>query len=116
MREYSRHGKSKKYDELKQQFKTRYEKATNDYLEKNVRALKESDPGKAYGILKRMGAQPGECEEQSSFTLPSHSNLTPLESAEKIAEHFSKISREFHWAFYSFGNINKRTICKYCGV
>ena len=42
-----------------------------------------------------MGAQPGEFEDGCSFTLPSHENLSPLESADKIAEHFSKISREF---------------------
>ena len=42
-----------------------------------------------------MGAQPGECEDMSSFTLPSHEHLSPQESAEKIAEFFSKISQEF---------------------
>ena len=42
-----------------------------------------------------MGAQPGEFEETSTFTLPSHANLSTVESADKIAEHFSKISREF---------------------
>ena len=42
-----------------------------------------------------MGAQPGECDQGSSLTLPTHENLTPLESAEKVAEHFSQISREF---------------------
>ena len=51
--------------------------------------------GQAYNIFKKMGAQPGECNEEGSFTLPSHVNLTPLESANLIAEHFSKISREF---------------------
>ena len=30
-----------------------------------------------------------------TFTLPSFENLSPEESVEKIAEHFSKISREF---------------------
>ena len=35
------------------------------------------------------------CDEMSSFTLPEHENLMNAESAELIAEHFSKISREF---------------------
>ena len=42
-----------------------------------------------------MGAQPGELEDLSKFTLPSYQNLNHFECAEKIAEHFSKISREF---------------------
>ena len=95
MREYRERGKSLKYERLKTEFKEKLEKAAQNFLRKNVDSLKESNPGQAYNILKKMGAQPGECEEQSSFTLPSHSDLTPLESAEKIAEHFSKISREF---------------------
>ena len=97
MREYSRHGKSKKYEELKQKFKTKYEKAANEYLDKNVRALKESDPGKAYGILKRMGAQPGDELDDGNFSLIEHleANLTSKESVEKIAEHFSCISQEY---------------------
>ena len=30
-------------------------KAAKDHLDKNVRTLKESDPGKAYATLKKMG-------------------------------------------------------------
>ena len=43
----------------------------------------------------RMGAMPGELENSNTFTLPSFENLTPKVVAEKIAEHFSQISREF---------------------
>ena len=66
-------------------------------MEKNVRALKEDDPGRAYQSLKKLGAQPGDCSNEGSFTLISHldDNLTTDESTEKIAEHFSKISQEF---------------------
>ena len=42
-----------------------------------------------------MGAQPGELNECSTFTLPNHEHLSPLEAANKINEHFSKISGEF---------------------
>ena len=42
-----------------------------------------------------MGAQPGEYDENGTFTLPNHENLTPLDAANKIAEHFSQISREY---------------------
>ena len=95
MREYRKKGKSEKYVELKQEYDEKYEKASENFLRKNVDSLKESNPGRAYSILKKMGAMPGECEDTSSFTLPSHENLPPHEAAEKIAEHFSLISREF---------------------
>jgi hypothetical protein len=95
MREYREKGKSVKYERLKAEFDQKLEKAATKFLRKNVDSLKESNPGQAYNILKKMGAQPGECDDGSNFTLPSHENLTPMESAEKIAEHFSKISREF---------------------
>ena len=57
-------------------------------------SLRESNPGKAYNILKKIGAKPGEFDE-ATFTLPSHENLNSNEAAEKIAEHFSQISREY---------------------
>ena len=44
-----------------------------------------------------MGAQPGDCTDSNSFTLPSHqsNNLTAQESAECIADHFADISKSF---------------------
>ena len=44
-----------------------------------------------------MGAQPGDCIDSNTFTLPGHEseNLTEQESAERIAEHFAQISNEF---------------------
>ena len=41
-------------------------------MDKNVRQLLDSDPGKAYKTLKRLGAQPGENLDDGSFTLPQH--------------------------------------------
>jgi hypothetical protein len=66
-------------------------------LGKNVRSLKESDPGKAYSTLKKMGAQPGDMLDDGSFSLISHleKNLTNKESVKQIADHFSKISQEY---------------------
>ena len=93
--EYRKRGTSANYERLKAEFADKLEKAVENFLRKNVDGLKESNSGEACNILKKMGAQSGECEDQSMFTLPSHDNLTPLESAEVIAEHFSKISREF---------------------
>ena len=64
---------------------------------KNVDSLMETNPGRAYSTLKRMGAQPGDCTDSSSFSLPSHlsANLTAQESAEVIADHFADISQMF---------------------
>ena len=96
-REYIKKGQSQKYKALQQEFKTKYKAAAKKYMQKNVDALKETNPGQAHAILKRMGAQPGDCTDSNTFTLPEHvsSNLTNLQSAEKIAEHFSEISQEF---------------------
>ena len=66
-------------------------------MEKNVDDLMDSNPGQAYSVLKRMGAQPGDCTEANTFILPEHvkENLTPDESAERIANHFAEISQKF---------------------
>ena len=95
MREYQVNGKSPKYHRLKSEFDKKFKKAGEAFLRKNIDSLKETNLGQAYTILKRMGAQPGDYNENSIFTLPNHENLTPLEVANKIAEHFSQISREF---------------------
>ena len=69
MREYAKNGKSDKYESLKKEFKKKFEKASQDFLRKNVDSLKESAPGQAYNILRKMGAMPGECEDGSTFQL-----------------------------------------------
>ena len=96
-REYRKHGKSQKYLKLLEKYDLKMKKAAADHLEKNVRSLKESDPGKAYSTLKKMGAQPGDMLDDGSFSLISHleKNLTNKESVEQIADHFSKISQEY---------------------
>ena len=57
----------------------------------------EDDLGKAYKSLKKMGAQPGDCSDEGSFSLISHlnENLSTEESTERIANHFARISQEF---------------------
>ena len=59
--------------------------------------LKECRPGQAYSILKKMGAQPGDCTDSSTFTLPAHEseNLSDEQSAERIGQYFAQISQEF---------------------
>ena len=44
-----------------------------------------------------MGAQPGDCIDSHTFTLPSHEreSLTEEQSAERIANYFAQISQEY---------------------
>ena len=95
---YRKQNKSDKYWRLKNAFNEKFKIAAATYLEKNVRSLKEDNPGTAYRNLKKLGAQPGDCSsEEGSFTLLSHlqENLSTEESIEKIAQHFAQISQEF---------------------
>ena len=59
--------------------------------------LKLTNPGKAFKILKRMRAPPGECDDEGAFTFLNHSeeNLSTKESIERIANFFAQISQEY---------------------
>ena len=59
--------------------------------------LEGSNPAKANKILKRLGAQPGDLPDEGNFALPLHEELglNAEESADRIAEKFSKISQEY---------------------
>ena len=82
---------------LAKEFEEKFEIEAEKYMNKNVEALKDCNPGQAYRVLKRLGAQPGDCMDSNSFSLPSHikDNLSPQESAERIADHFAEISNSF---------------------
>ena len=105
-REYCKNGKTPKYHELRAKFDQKYKQAAQNFLNKKKKELKVTEPGKAYRVLKNMGAQPGDCTDNNSFTLPEHSqeNLSPKESADRIAQFFffkSAISIP-HWTFLPF--------------
>ena len=96
-REWNKRGKSDKYTKLKTEFDQKFNAAAENYLERNVRELKEADPGKAYATLKRMGAQPGDNLDDGTFSIQEHleANLTDQQSVERIAEYFCRISQEY---------------------
>ena len=96
-REYVKNGKSEKYKALQREFTIESEKASTIFLKNEFQDIKKSNPSRAYSILKSLGARPGECDEFSDFTLPTHAELglTAEQSAEKIADFFSSISQEF---------------------
>ena len=96
-KEYKQKGKSAKYKLLKSAYDEKYLKAAAAYLKSNVREMMEEAPGKAYRAMKKMGARPGDCDDDGSFTLSQHidDNLTPCQSVERLADYFSAISQEY---------------------
>ena len=96
LREYTRHGKSEKYSELKAKFDKKFENEFKKYLAKIELEVTEGKRGSAYSALKKLGLRPGEIS-QPVFQLPQHvgNNLTMAESAEIIADFFSSVSQEY---------------------
>ena len=96
-REWVKRGKSAKYIELAKKFDEKYKHEAGKYLHKNLDELMDCQPGRAYRILNKMGAQPGDCTDSNSFTLQQYESesLTAEESAERIASYFAHISQKF---------------------
>jgi hypothetical protein len=93
-REWKQKGKSERYLLLRNEFRQKYKKAASDFLKKCVSDLKTSEPGKAAATLKRMGAQPGDCEEGGTFTLLNHiqENLSVDQQLERLTKYFVSVS------------------------
>ena len=96
-REYQKRGKTLKYKSIKRKFDIKYREEAEKYLNRNLENIKQSKPGQIFSVLKRLGAQPGECPDSNTFSLPEHENLclSPDQSAERIAEHFASISQQY---------------------
>ena len=96
LREYSRHGKTEKYFRLLNMFEEKMEIELSKYLAKIELEVTEGRRGSTYPALKRLGLRPGETTN-NCFQLPNHvaQNLSPAQSAEIIATHFSNISQEY---------------------
>ena len=96
--------KSKEFTEkkvnqtIKIQFNEKYKKASKNYLDKNIRALKEEQPGVAYKCLKKLGAQPRNCLDENTFTLLNHleQGLTTEESIDKIADFLQPLAKNLN--------------------
>ena len=97
MREWKRRGKSEKYMRIKKEFNEKYRKAATEHIKKCVTDLKSENPGKAAATMKKLGAQPGDCEEGGSFTLLNHirENLSVEEQIQRLTDHFVAVSQEF---------------------
>jgi len=69
--EYKRHGRTQKYRKLNEEYKNKFKIESNRYVEKNVREVQNSQPGKAARILKQLGAAPGD-QQTKDFRLSKH--------------------------------------------
>ena len=92
--EYKRHGKSEKYLNLQKQYNNKMYSSSQQYLQQNVTDLMEAAPGRAWSVLKKMGAREGDCGEEGAFTMVEHleQNLSVDESLEKMVTYFSELS------------------------
>ena len=95
-RQYECHGKNAKYDKLQAKFDEKLKNEKLKYIQKIENEVREGRKGSTYPALKRLGARHFETTK-SGFQLPEHAelNLSSAQSAELIAEHFSRISQEF---------------------
>ena len=95
-REYRNHKGSAKFKQLQKEFLEAKEINSREYIQKKVEELKNSNLRKFYTKIKEAGSRLGECRKDP-FAISSHveQNLNPDEAAEKIAKHFSSISKEF---------------------
>ena len=91
-REFYKHRKSAKYKKLKVKFKRMKRKAIKEFYSKFITELKVSDPGKWYGMAKRLGAvdqMNGEVEVECL------AGVNNTEAAQIIAQHFASVSNEY---------------------
>ena len=59
--EYKKHGQSAKYSQILSSYNLKFHTATKEHLRNNVTDLMQAAPGRAWSVLKKMGAAPGEC-------------------------------------------------------
>jgi hypothetical protein len=96
LREYNCHGRSEKYLRLAATFDDIFKSEMSKYLEKIQMEVTEGKQGIIYPTLKRLGLRPVQTTH-GGFQLPEHSelNYSPAQSAEIIAEYFSRIRQEY---------------------
>ena len=94
LREYAKNGKSPRYIELYESYSVKSKEAIEKYKEKMKSEVLEGKRGSFYPIIKKLGSQPYESER--SFRIPSHAthNFSHQQSAEALADHFSRISQQ----------------------
>ena len=96
LRIYTKKGKSPQYTKLKNLFEALQEKEITKYTQKIEAAALEGSKGSSYSALRKLGVCDSETAD-NHFDLPQHllDNLTPQQSAERIANYFTSISQEY---------------------
>ena len=95
-RAYTLQGRrSKLYIRLKHLFDTKLLNEAKKYQTKIQDEVKEGKRGSGYKAIRKLGNKPGEGPKSGSITLPAYAeqNLSPVQSANKLAEYFSTISQ-----------------------
>ena len=95
-REYQRHGKSEKFEKLQTQFEELKATNTKKYMEEDIESLKNCNLSQFYRKIKVIGSRIDESPSQT-FSIPEfiEENISPTDAAERIASHFSSISKEY---------------------
>ena len=96
-REYEKRGKSVKYFHLKSSYDIKICNEATKYKDKIEDDVRTGNRSCAYSALRKLGVRPGETSS-NTFILPTHldNNLTSLQSAEVIADHFAAISQDYN--------------------
>ena len=90
MRLYVKEGKSQTYFRIKNEFEQAAKAANQKYIQKLKQEVIEGKRGSSYSAMRKLGVRESEAKS-SLFDLPQHleENLTPTQSAERIADFFS---------------------------
>ena len=93
---YRKWGKSQKYLKIKCEFDQKLKSEAEKFRQKILSEVRNGKLGSSYKALRKLDTN-FQDKKTGGFTLPGHveENLTPLQSAEKLADYFSLISQEF---------------------
>ena len=92
-REFYLNRKSSKWRKLKKKFKTLKRRTVQHFYSNFVTELKISNPAKWYSMAKRLGAE--QSNKANEISVECLKGLDDQQSAEKVAEYFSKVSQEY---------------------
>ena len=95
-RAYAKHGRrSIKYKRLKEIFDLKLQSESQKYILKIQKEIQEGKRGSGYKSIRKLGNRPGEGWSQPAVTLQCYveQQLSSLEVANKLAQHFSAISQ-----------------------
>ena len=108
-REFSKHYKSEKWQQLNKEFQERCEHEKKSYYSRIVHDLKESNPSQWYSKVKRMSGH--EDRSYSSESIQELFGKTDSEQREIIADHYAQISNKFdpveNEQFHDFLSLHK---------